>query len=106
MPHSVPSSSSEGMAVLAFRNHRGCDRPARRGVGGATAAAGAGTPDDPHDQLRAAVWAVFGSWHNRRAREYRRLNGIPDDMGTACTVQMMVFGDLGENSGTGVCFTR
>ena len=79
---------------------------ARLRFGEAITAADAVIPDDPHDQLRAAVWAVFGSWHNRRAREYRRLNGIPDDMGTACTVQMMVFGDLGENSGTGVCFTR
>jgi pyruvate,orthophosphate dikinase len=67
---------------------------------------GAPVPKDPIEQLRLAVAAVFGSWQNRRAREYRRINGIPDDLGTACNVQMMVFGDLGDDSGTGVCFTR
>ena len=79
---------------------------ARRRFIEAITAAGAAIPDDPFEQLRAAVWAVFGSWHNRRAKEYRRLNGIPDDLGTACNVQTMVFGDLGNDSGTGVCFTR
>ena len=79
---------------------------ARRQFIEAITAAGAAIPDDPFEQLRAAVWAVFGSWHNRRAKEYRRLNGIPDDLGTACNVQTMVFGDLGNDSGTGVCFTR
>jgi pyruvate,orthophosphate dikinase len=63
-------------------------------------------PDEPIDQLRGAIDAVFKSWSNKRAIDYRRLNRIPDDMGTAATVQMMVFGDLGEDSGTGVCFTR
>ena len=63
-------------------------------------------PVDPREQLQAAITAVLSSWGNKRAREYRRLNGIPDDLGTAATVQMMVFGDLGEDSGTGVCFTR
>jgi pyruvate,orthophosphate dikinase len=63
-------------------------------------------PDDPMDQLRGAVTAVFSSWGNRRAVDYRRIHGIPDDAGTACNVQMMVFGDLGDDSGTGVCFTR
>ncbi len=67
---------------------------------------GASIPDDPMEQLHAAVGAVFNSWHNRRALEYRRLNGIPDDLGTACNVQSMVFGDLATDSGTGVCFTR
>jgi len=67
---------------------------------------GSSLPDDPIEQLRMAVTAVFGSWQNRRAREYRRIHGIPDDLGTACNVQMMVFGDLGDDSGTGVCFTR
>jgi pyruvate,orthophosphate dikinase len=56
--------------------------------------------------LRGAISAVFSSWNSRRAIEYRRLNGIPDDLGTACNIQMMVFGDLGDDSGTGVCFTR
>jgi pyruvate,orthophosphate dikinase len=68
--------------------------------------AGHEIPDAPLDQLRQAVTAVFASWENRRAREYRRLNEIPDDLGTACNVQMMVFGDLDDDSGTGVCFTR
>jgi pyruvate,orthophosphate dikinase len=63
-------------------------------------------PQDPRQQLRGAISAVFSSWGNRRAQEYRRLNKIPDDLGTAANVQMMVFGDLGETSGTGVCFTR
>jgi pyruvate,orthophosphate dikinase len=66
----------------------------------------ASLPDDPREQLRGAITAVFDSWSNRRAIDYRRIHGIPDDLGTAATVQMMVFGDLGEDSGTGVCFTR
>jgi pyruvate,orthophosphate dikinase len=57
-------------------------------------------------QLRGAVSAVFLSWNTKRAIEYRRINAIPDDLGTAANVQMMVFGDLGDDSGTGVCFTR
>lgn len=68
--------------------------------------AGQEISDAPGDQLRAAIIAVFSSWTNRRARRYRRLNNIDDDLGTACNVQMMVFGDLGDDSGTGVCFTR
>ncbi len=63
-------------------------------------------PDDPSEQLRGAVTSVFESWNTKRAVEYRRIHSIPDDLGTAANVQMMVFGDLGEQSGTGVCFTR
>ena len=63
-------------------------------------------PEDPQDQLRLAVEAVFESWNNERAATYRRLNGIPDDLGTAVTVQRMVFGNLGPSSGAGVAFTR
>ncbi|MGA7228361.1 MAG: PEP/pyruvate-binding domain-containing protein, partial [Acidimicrobiia bacterium] len=63
-------------------------------------------PDEPMDQLKGAITAVFESWNTKRAVEYRRINRIPDDLGTAANVQMMVFGDLGEDSGTGVCFTR
>ncbi len=63
-------------------------------------------PDDPYEQLRLTVGAVFDSWSNKRARDYRNLNGIPHDMGTAVTVQAMVFGNSGANSGTGVAFTR
>jgi pyruvate,orthophosphate dikinase len=63
-------------------------------------------PEDPQDQLRLAVEAVFESWNNERAVTYRRLNGIPDELGTAVTVQRMVFGNLGPSSGAGVAFTR
>jgi pyruvate,orthophosphate dikinase len=63
-------------------------------------------PQDPHAQLRGARNAVFRSWHNPRAREYRRIYDIPDSIGTAVNVQMMVFGNTGDRSGTGVGFTR
>jgi pyruvate,orthophosphate dikinase len=63
-------------------------------------------PEDPEEQLRLAIAAVFDSWMNRRAVDYRRLNRIGDDIGTAVTVQSMVFGNAGEDSGTGVAFTR
>jgi pyruvate,orthophosphate dikinase len=63
-------------------------------------------PDDPWRQLREAIEAVFRSWNSERARAYRRREQIPDDLGTAVTVQAMVFGNRGANSGTGVLFTR
>ena len=63
-------------------------------------------PSDPMEQLRTAVRAVFRSWNSPRAHSYRRLNGIAHDLGTACNIQMMVFGNLGTDSGTGVFFTR
>jgi pyruvate, orthophosphate dikinase len=63
-------------------------------------------PTDPWEQLRAAVEAVFRSWNSERARAYRAVEGIPDELGTAVTVQIMVFGNRGQNSGTGVLFTR
>jgi pyruvate,orthophosphate dikinase len=63
-------------------------------------------PQEPRAQLDAAVRAVFDSWDNRRARDYRRLNRIPHDLGTAVNVQQMVFGNTGPASGTGVAFTR
>ena len=63
-------------------------------------------PQDPMEQLWLAVGAVFGSWNNPRAVTYRQLNNIPADMGTAVNVQSMVFGNLGEDCGTGVAFTR
>ncbi|MFM8613027.1 MAG: pyruvate, phosphate dikinase [Actinomycetota bacterium] len=69
--------------------------------------AGAGAfGDDPREQLRLAINAVFESWQNPRAAVYRRANDIPDDLGTAVNIMQMVFGNLGETSGTGVCFTR
>jgi len=63
-------------------------------------------PQDPKEQLWGAISAVFSSWNNPRAIAYRELNEIPDDMGTAVTVQAMVFGNIGDDSGTGVAFTR
>ncbi len=63
-------------------------------------------PQDPRKQLLGAVEAVFGSWDNRRARVYREANNIPHDLGTAVNIQAMVFGNKGEDSGTGVLFTR
>jgi pyruvate,orthophosphate dikinase len=63
-------------------------------------------PDDPWAQLWGAIEAVFRSWHGRRARDYRRVHRIPDDLGTAVNVQAMVFGNVSEDSGTGVAFTR
>jgi pyruvate,orthophosphate dikinase len=67
---------------------------------------GTAFPDDPMEQLREAVAAVFRSWENDRANAYRKMNGIPADWGTAVTVQSMVFGNMGDDSGTGVAFTR
>lgn len=69
-------------------------------------AAGQAFPQDPHAQLRAAIDAVFRSYNGHRARYYRKTHGIPDDAGTAVTVQAMVFGNLDEQSATGVMFTR
>ena len=63
-------------------------------------------PDDPKEQLMGAIKAVFRSWDNPRAIYYRRMNDIPSSWGTAVNVQMMVFGNLGDTSGTGVAFTR
>src|SRR5207247_1189871 len=63
-------------------------------------------PQNPHDQLKMARDAVFRSWMNPRAIEYRRIYDIPDHIGTAVNVQMMVFGNTGDRSGTGVGFTR
>ena len=63
-------------------------------------------PQDPSDQLRLAINAVFDSWFAKKAVDYRRINRLSDDWGTAVTVMAMVFGNLGDTSGTGVCFTR
>src|SRR6266568_1578115 len=63
-------------------------------------------PEDPYEQLRVAIAAVFNSWMGRRAVDYRRVNRIPDSLGTAVNVQAMVFGNMGTGSGTGVAFTR
>ncbi len=63
-------------------------------------------PQDPFEQLRLAVEAVFLSWHTPRANVYREMNNIPESLGTAVNVQAMVFGNFGEDSGSGVAFTR
>src|SRR2546421_8268224 len=63
-------------------------------------------PEDPYEQLRVAIAAVFNSWMGRRAVDYRRVNRIDDTLGTAVNVQVMVFGNMGATSGTGVAFTR
>jgi pyruvate,orthophosphate dikinase len=68
--------------------------------------AGESFPEDPLKQLRAAIEAVFSSWNTPRAVAYRRMEKIPDDLGTAVNVQMMAFGNMGDDSGTGVAFTR
>jgi pyruvate,orthophosphate dikinase len=70
------------------------------------AEAGVDFPSDPQEQLAYAIDAVFKSWNGRRARDYRRMEKIPDDLGTAVNVQTMVFGNKGDDSGTGVAFTR
>lgn len=63
-------------------------------------------PQDPYKQLLLAIKAVFASWNNQRAIIYRKIHGIPDDLGTAVNIQVMVFGNMDEDSGTGVAFTR
>ncbi len=68
--------------------------------------AGVDFPTDPQEQLGYAIEAVFKSWNGRRARDYRKMEAIPDDLGTAVNVQTMVFGNKGDDSGTGVAFTR
>ena len=68
--------------------------------------AGVDFPEDPNEQLREAIAAVFRSWNGRRARDYRRINKIADSLGTAVNVQSMVFGNMGNDSATGVAFTR
>ena len=68
--------------------------------------AGSAFPQDPKQQLLGAVAAVFASWNSGRAVEYRRIHGLPNSWGTAVNVQMMVFGNLGPDSGSGVAFSR
>jgi pyruvate,orthophosphate dikinase len=69
-------------------------------------ASGQEFPEDPYDQMRHAIEAVFASWNNKRAIDYRNFNKIPHDLGTAVNVQTMVFGNMGDDSATGVAFTR
>jgi pyruvate,orthophosphate dikinase len=67
---------------------------------------GSDFPQDVYEQLKMSINAVFGSWNGDRAKTYRKLNGIPDDLGTAVNICTMVFGNKGDTSGTGVAFTR
>ncbi len=69
-------------------------------------AKGKSFPEDPREQLKMSINAVFGSWNNKRATAYRNLNDIPHNIGTAVNVQTMVYGNMGQTSGTGVAFTR
>lgn len=69
-------------------------------------AKGKSFPEDPREQLKMSIDAIFGSWNNKRAIAYRNLNDIPHNIGTAVNVQTMVFGNMGQTSGTGVAFTR
>ena len=99
------SATTDGLA-----QHLGADFAAdclrRFREGYATVIGTADVPDDPWAQLRAAVEAVFRSWKSDRAVAYRQREGIPDELATAVSVQAMVFGNRGEDSGTGVLFTR
>src|SRR5205809_856423 len=63
-------------------------------------------PDDPQEQLWGAIEAVFKSWHTKRAKDYRQLNNSPDSLGTAVNIVAMVYGNMGDDCGTGVAFTR
>jgi len=96
--HGVRDAGDLPAPALATLAHRITDLIERRAPGG--------MPADPRRQLAAAVEAVFRSWNGRRARDYRSIQGIPDDLGTAVNVQVMAFGNLGSDSGTGVAFTR
>jgi pyruvate, orthophosphate dikinase len=78
----------------------------RRALRGWGAAVGGAPPEDPREQLLAAVHAVFGSWESDLVRRYRQIESIPDGLGTGATVQTMVFGNRPGRSGTGVAFTR
>jgi pyruvate,orthophosphate dikinase len=104
-------------ALSALRKERGVDTDPELDADALTdlvetfkgivkAKAGVDFPQDPREQLRYAIEAVFRSWNGRRAKDYRRMEGIPDDLGTAVNVQTMVFGNKGDDSGTGVAFTR
>ena len=99
------SATVEGLARRSGRSFADdCLRRFREGYESVIGTAD--VPEDPWLQLRTAVEAVFRSWNSDRARAYRSREGIADDLGTAVTVQAMVFGNRGETSGTGVLFTR
>ncbi|HPF60901.1 MAG TPA: pyruvate, phosphate dikinase [Gemmatimonadales bacterium] len=91
-PIELPAAALKAL-VARFKSH-------------ATEATGTPFPDDPMEQLWGAIAAVFESWNTRRAIDYRRMHEIPDSLGTAVNIVAMVYGNLGETSGTGVAFTR
>ncbi|MFD5075070.1 pyruvate, phosphate dikinase [Streptomyces sp. NPDC058371] len=98
-----------GIAPELFDRHGSTDDPAQLIEDFKTVirdATGEEFPQDPAEQLYRAIRAVFRSWNSERARLYRRRENIPDDLGTAVNIQAMVFGNLGQDSGTGVAFTR
>jgi pyruvate,orthophosphate dikinase len=99
-------TTAKGLARQASDAEFAADCLARFREGYRAVIGGDLVPDDPWEQLRTAVEAVFHSWQSDRARAYRAREGIADDLGTAVTVQAMVFGNLGADSGTGVVFTR
>lgn len=111
----VLQAPAELLAEVSVR-HLGADdgaaldadglRIAAQGIRADLAEGGYTIPDEPRAQVRAAAEAVFASWNSDRARVYREVEGIPDDLGTAATVQAMTFGNLGGQSGTGVVFSR
>ena len=98
------------------RRRRAGHRPRRRQLCASLAAelqarssssdTGSDFPTDPYEQLDLAIKAVFASWIGKRARDYRNYNKIAHDLGTAVNVVTMVFGNMGDDSGTGVAFTR
>ncbi len=101
----LTSSTMTGLAAVAGETFaEDCRR--RLAEGWQSVIGSSSVPDDPWQQLRAAIEAVFKSWNSDRARAYRAREGIADDLGTAVVVQAMVFGNRGSDSGTGVLFTR
>ena len=104
------SSRSTASAAASSATSTSRSRRCRRSCAGSRSTSAAETgrefPSDPMDQLWGAIAAVFESWNTRRAIDYRKLHDIPDSMGTAVNVVAMVFGNLGEDSGTGVAFSR
>jgi pyruvate,orthophosphate dikinase len=97
---------SAGVGRSQELDYLGLTRTAREYLAMFETVTGRPFPQDPMEQLEAAVRAVFESWHSAKAEEYRRLSGLDEALGTAVTVQRMVFGNAGSTSGAGVAFTR
>src|SRR5688572_5785620 len=108
--HGIPGEKFED-AIKEIKKDRGVEEDTELDAGALKELTGTFKglyefPQDPQEQLRQAIRAVFDSWTGERAVEYRRLNRIPDDWGTAVNVQQMVFGNKGDTSGSGVAFSR